>query len=174
MSNILSQNVLILNQNFEPLTVCSVKRAILLTFLGKVEVIENMDGLRIRTVTTSFSIPSVVRLWHYARLPRKQVMLTRKNIIKRDGGRCMYCGRRDGPMTVDHILPRRMGGDDSWENLITACLRCNNAKGDRTPEQAQMKLLSKPKKPNHIMFIQRFVGVPDRRWRPYLFLEEAN
>jgi 5-methylcytosine-specific restriction endonuclease McrA len=84
----------------------------------------------------------------------------------------MYCGSREGPMTVDHVVPKIYGGADTWENLVAACLKCNNSKGNRTPEQAGMKLRKKPRRPNHIMFIQRFIGVTDRRWRPYLFLGE--
>ena len=77
-------------------------------------------------------------------------------------------------MTVDHVIPRRVGGKDTWENLVCACTKCNNMKGDRTPEQASMKLLKKPTKPNHITFIQRFIGISDKRWRPYLFMEEIS
>jgi len=174
MNNVLTQNVLVLNQNFEPLSVCSVRRAILMMFLGKVEMIETSDGKRIRSTSRSIAVPSVIRLWEYARLPRKQIILTRKNIIKRDGGRCMYCGRRDGPMTVDHIIPRNLGGKDTWENLVTACLKCNNKKGNRTPDQAGMILRTKPRRPNHLTFIQHFIGIADDRWKPYLFIEEIK
>jgi len=172
MIGMLSRNVLVLNQNYEPLSVCTVRRAVLMLFLGKAEMIEKHDGARIRSVSTSISVPSIVRLGAYARVPKKQIILTRKNIIKRDGGQCMYCGSREGSMTVDHIIPKRYGGTDTWENLVAACMKCNNSKGNRTPEQAGMKLLKRPRRPNHIMFIQRFIGVTDRRWRPYLFLGE--
>jgi 5-methylcytosine-specific restriction endonuclease McrA len=143
-------------------------------FLGKAEIIEKHDGKRLRSVSTSMAVPSVVRLWAFARIPRKQVILTRRNIIKRDGSQCMYCGAFEGPMTVDHVVPKKFGGRDSWENLVSACMPCNNRKGNRTPEQARMKLLRKPRRPNHIMFIQHFIGVSDRRWKPYLFLGESE
>jgi len=172
MGNMLSRNVLVLNQNYEPLSICNVRRAILMLFLGKAEMIEKHDGARIRSVSASMAVPSIVRLGAYARIPRKHVILTRKNIIRRDGNRCMYCGTREGPMTVDHVVPRKFGGGDTWENLVAACMKCNNKKGNRTPEQAGMTLLRQPKRPNHILFIQNFVGVPDRRWKPYLFLGE--
>lgn len=174
MQNILTLNVLVLNQNYEPLSVCSVRRAALMLFLGKAEIIEKHDGKRLRSVSTSMAVPSVVRLWAFARIPRKQVILTRRNIIKRDGGRCMYCGVLEGPMTIDHVMPKKFGGRDSWENLVSACMQCNNRKGNRTPDQARMKLLRKPRRPNHIMFIQHFIGVADRRWNPYLFLGESE
>jgi len=169
--NLLQENVLVLNQNYEPLSVCSVKRAAVLLYLGKAQTIEKRDGDLIRSVSCSVPVPSVVRLGFYIKVPQKRVLLTRKNIIKRDGHRCQYCGETAGPMTVDHIVPRLDGGKDSWENLVCACIKCNNLKGGRTLEQAGMKLLRTPKRPNHITFIQQFVGISDSRWRRYLFLD---
>lgn len=90
--------------------------------------------------------------------------------MRRDGYKCAYCGRSDIPLTVDHVIPKARGGEDSWENLVCACTKCNNAKGDRTPEEAKMKLLQKPFKPSHIMFIKNVVGRLDERWKPYLYL----
>jgi 5-methylcytosine-specific restriction endonuclease McrA len=171
MSNLLNHNVLVLNQNYEPLSVCSARRAIVLLFLGKAEMIETYDGARIKSISKSFPLPSVVRLDRFIRAPRKRILLTRKNVLIRDGYVCGYCGSSKGPMTVDHIIPKNMGGSDSWENLVCACERCNNKKGDRTPAQAGMSLLRKPARPNHITYIQRFVGVADNRWKPYLFME---
>ena len=170
----LNRNVLILNQNYEPLTVCSVKRAVVMMLLGKVEMIETMDGHMLHSVSTVIRVPSVVRLGFYVKVPRKRIFLSRKNIIKRDGHRCMYCGRSEGSMTVDHVIPKRMGGRDTWENLVCACTKCNNRKGDRTPEQANMTLIKRPKKPNHLMFIQRFIGISDDSWKPYLFMEDFH
>ena len=170
----LNRNVLVLNQNYEPLSVCTVKRAVLMMLLGKVEMIETMDGYRLRSVRSSIRVPSVVRLGMYIKTPRKRILLSRKNIIKRDGNRCMYCGRNDGSMTIDHIIPRKLGGKDTWENLVCACVKCNHSKSDRTPEQANMKLRKKPTRPNHLMFIQRFIGISDNNWKPYLFMEDVN
>ena len=170
----LNRNVLVLNQNYEPLSVCSVRRAVIMMLLGKVEMIETMDGLCLRTINSALKVPSVVRLGFYAKVPRKRIFLSRKNIIKRDGHRCMYCGRTDGSMTVDHVIPKRLGGKDTWEHLVCACTKCNNRKGDNTPESAGMTLLKKPTKPNHIMFIQRFIGISNSNWKPYLFMEEGN
>jgi len=169
--NILNRNVLVLNENYEPLSVCSVKRAFLLLYMGKAEMIEKYDGLKLHSISMTFPLPSVVRLERYIRSPRKKILLTRRNIIIRDGYTCCYCGSEKGPMTVDHIIPKNMGGTDSWENLVCACDRCNNKKGDRTPARAGMRLLRKPTRPNHIIYIQRFIGVNDDRWKPYLFME---
>jgi 5-methylcytosine-specific restriction endonuclease McrA len=99
-------------------------------------------------------------------------MLTRKNVLLRDNNQCQYCGTSRGPMTVDHIIPKTMGGTDSWENLVCACPRCNNKKGNRTPEQAGMKLPRKPSRPSYITFIQRN-GEVSKRWRPYLFMDSS-
>jgi 5-methylcytosine-specific restriction endonuclease McrA len=167
----LNKNVLVLNQNYEPLSVCSVKRAVILVYLGKAEVIEQYDGNLVRAVSVSLPTPSVVRLGFYIHVPNKRILLSRKNIIKRDGHRCQYCGEIQGAMTVDHILPRIYGGKDTWENLVCACITCNNIKGDRTPEQAGLNLLRPPRRPTHITFIQQFIGIADERWRQYMFLD---
>ena len=169
--NLLQENVLVLNQNYEPLSVCSVRRAAVLLYLGKAETIERRDGDRLRSVSCAIPVPSVVRLGFYIRVPQKRVLLSRKNIIKRDEHRCQYCGKMDGSMTVDHIIPKIYGGKDSWENLVCACIKCNNLKGGRTLEQAKMRFLRIPKRPNHITFIQQFIGISDNRWRRYLFLD---
>jgi 5-methylcytosine-specific restriction endonuclease McrA len=169
--NILERHVLVLNQNYEPLSVCSARRAFILVFLGKAEVVEATNGTQIRSAYQSYAMPSVVRLAVYIRVPQKRVLLSRKNILRRDGHLCMYCGTREGKMTVDHIVPRLRGGKDTWENLICACHPCNNRKGDRTPTEAGMRLLGRARRPTQITFIQQFIGIRDKRWRPYLFLD---
>jgi len=169
-ASLINRRVLLLNQNYEPLSVCSARRAIVLVFEGKAEMLVPADGLRLRTVRTSFALPSVVRLWSYKKVPYKRIMLTRKNVILRDDNRCQYCGTNKGPMTVDHVVPRTLGGAETWTNLVCACARCNNKKGNRTPDQANMKLMRRPVRPSYITFIQRNYGVSDQ-WRPYLFMD---
>lgn len=171
MPTILNQAVLVLNQSYEPLHVCSVRRAIVLIFRGRAEVVEELD-LRIRTVSESFPVPSVVRLAVYVRVPPKPLALTKRNILKRDGFQCQYCGVRRGPFTIDHVIPRSHNGRDTWDNLVCACHRCNNRKGDRTPAETGLALLRKPKSPNRVTFIRHHIGIPDRRWRPYLFIDD--
>ncbi|MCP4566543.1 MAG: HNH endonuclease [FCB group bacterium] len=163
--------VLVLNQNYEPLSVCSARRAIIMQLLGKVDVVETYDGLKVHSATRSIPLPSVVRLSWYVNVPYKRILLTRKNIIKRDRHTCQYCGDKKGMMTVDHVIPKRFRGGDTWENLVCACASCNNKKGDRPPEQAGMRLSRLPRRPNHITFIQSFIGISDERWKPYLFLD---
>lgn len=158
-----------LNQSYEPLTICNVKKAIVLILLGKAELVADNHRKKIHTVSKTFPWPSVIRLNDFVKIPYKKIILTRRNILKRDGHKCAYCGRGDLPLTIDHVIPKSKGGDDTWENLVAACLPCNNKKGDRTPEEAGMKLKIKPYAPNHIMFIKSAVGRVEDTWKPYLF-----
>jgi len=166
----LDSNVLLLNQNFEPITVCSVKRAILMVWNGKAEIVET-TGLFIRTVKTSFDIPSIIRLLFFANIIRKwDIQLTKQNILRRDHKICQYCGKTDALMTLDHLIPRSLGGKDTWENLVCACSSCNNKKGDRTPQEAGMKLLRQPQKPNVRAFHFLHKGSINAQWNTYLKL----
>ena len=168
--SVLNKSVLVLNQSYEPIQVCSVRRAVVLVFRGRAEVVEELDVF-IRSISNQYPVPSVVRLCLYIRVPQKKLTLSKRNVLKRDGHQCHYCGTRRGRMTVDHVIPRTQGGMDSWDNLVCACLECNNLKGNRSPEQAGLALLRKPRLPTNITFIRHFVGVPDQRWRQYLFLD---
>lgn len=170
MSPLLQKKVLVLNQNYEPLTVTRAQRAVVLVVLGKAEIVERYP-VEIRSPSRSVPLPSVVRLGVYIRAPRQEVSLTRRNVLKRDRYTCQYCGTRRGPMTTDHVVPRSLGGGDAWTNLVCACVRCNNAKGSRTPEQAGMRLARPPRRPHRYTQILFYTAIPDRRWRPYLFLD---
>ncbi|MFN0157862.1 MAG: HNH endonuclease [Bacteroidota bacterium] len=151
------------------MSVINVKKAIVLLYLGKVELIEAYAGKHVRAVSMSMPFPSIVRLSVYVRIPYKKIILSRKNILRRDGHRCQYCGRADLGLTVDHVMPISRGGEDTWENLVCACVKCNNKKGDSTPEEAHMPMYKKPMRPNHVTFIRHFVSSLDERWKPYLF-----
>jgi 5-methylcytosine-specific restriction endonuclease McrA len=165
----LESSVLLLNQNYEPLTVLRARRAVTLLLLGKVDLIENVNGQRMRSIRITIPLPSVIRLKYFVRIRRKEISLTKKNIIKRDNHQCQYCGRKSGMMTTDHIVPKALGGDDSWENLVCACLECNNRKGNRSLKETNMRLLHKPKRPNYFTFVLNEMGRPKAKWRPYLF-----
>lgn len=149
---------------------CNIKKAVILVYLGKAEIILNDKTKNVRAVRIHYPWPSVIRLSRFVKVPYKKVVLTRKNILRRDSYRCGYCGRGDLRLTIDHIIPKARGGSDSWDNLISACTICNNKKGDSTPEEANMVLLKKPFKPSHIMFIKNVVGKLDEKWKPYLYL----
>ena len=162
-------HVLVLNQDYSALTLCSVERAVILVILQKADVVEALPGQFVRSPTRHLPCPSIVRLRASVAVPYKRIMISRKNILRRDRFRCQYCGSRDR-LTVDHVLPKSRGGRDSWENLVAACTPCNNRKGNRTPEEANMLLARKPFRPTHVMFIRDFMGTVNDTWKPYLFL----
>ncbi len=165
----LKRNVLVLNQDYSPMSICNVEKAFILIFLKKAELIAEAEDASLRTVDRSFPMPSVVRLNRYISLPYRGVVLSRHNIFKRDGFECQYCGTsRD--LTIDHIIPRSKGGGDGWKNLVTACRHCNAKKGDRSPEEAGMKLKKIPAKPSYIMFLKELGNGNGaiKDWEPYL------
>jgi len=165
----ISGRVLVLNQSYLPLTITTTKKAVILLFLDKAEVVEINKEKVIRTIKDGFPYPSVIRLKKFAKLANRKIDLTRKNVMKRDGMQCQYCGKKHVNLTVDHILPKSRGGKDEWENLTTACNECNNKKGNRTPEEAGMRLLSIPKKPNPLFFIRNNLNASEILWKDYLF-----
>ncbi len=120
MNGILNRQVLVLNQNYHPLLVCSARRAISLAYLGKVEVIEKYREM-VHSPSVAMPLPSVVKLDRFVRVKESNIVLSRKNILKRDRHQCQYCGRRSVPMTLDHVVPKERGGPDSWENLVCCC-----------------------------------------------------
>lgn len=165
----MNSDVLVLNQDYQPLSVCSVQRSVKLLFLEKAELLHDDPEKIIRTVDDEFSYPSVIRLRRYIRLPYARIVLSRRNIMKRDRHICQYCGSKKG-LTLDHVLPRSRGGADSWENLVTACDTCNVKKGNRTPDEAKMPLNIKPYRPIHITFFQNLMGGVQDHWKPYLYM----
>ncbi len=167
-AEVLNRRVLLLNQNYEPLSVCKERRAIVLVLLNKAEPVETYD-VAARSMRFSMALPSVLRLNYYVKVRRQDVPLTKRNILKRDRGICQYCGRKFAEMTTDHVVPRTLGGPDTWENLVCACAECNARKGDRTPAQAGMTLLKVPKKPHYFTFSINSIGEVPEGWRQYLF-----
>ncbi len=145
----MNESVLVLNANYEPLNVCNTKRALGLMMTGKAEIIANGRG-HIRTVSRAIPNPSVVRLSRMIHRPRPRVKLTKREIFRRDGYQCQYCGCRQENcnLTIDHIMPRYRGGEYSWGNLVACCSSCNRRKGGRTPEEAGMRLRKKPVEPS--------------------------
>ena len=162
------QQVLVLNASYEPLNVCTVRRAHVLVYKGKAEVIEHLDR-PLRSATGNFVWPHVIRLVHYVRVPRAvQRKISRRALFARDGWRCVYCGTNGGRLTLDHVVPRSKGGESIWENVVTACAPCNLRKGDRTLEQAGMELRTLPKVPQPVLFIRLAAPrIPDG-WSQYL------
>lgn len=142
--------VLLLNASYEPLNICSWKRAIVLLLKGKAVEVEH-NG---KYLTPDLPLPLVIRLQHYIKIPHKAIPLTRKNLMHRDKYTCQYCGKTGGELTVDHILPKSRGGKDEWENVVVACLRCNVAKGNRTPEEAGLTIRNKPTRPINFAYFE--------------------
>ena len=162
--------MLVLNQGYEPVSVCSPRKAIILSLLMKAEIIEVRNGMHIHTISNVFPYPSVIRLFSFVRCPSKFIEISRKNVIKRDNYQCQYCGKAKSDLTIDHVLPRSRGGKDTWENLVTACHSCNSKKGNRTPEEAGMRLLNKPKKPSYIHLLKQFADISEESWNKFLFM----
>jgi len=138
--------VLVLNANYEPLNVCNTRRAMGLLIMEKAVMISNGRGV-IRTPSTTFLRPSVIRLGYMVHRPRPHVTLTKQEIFQRDNYICQYCGRSGGVLTIDHVMPRHRGGKHSWKNLVTACQDCNRRKGGKSTQVAHMRLLRQPFEP---------------------------
>jgi len=170
--------VLLLNgSSWEPLAVISISRAINLILAGKAVVIEE-TGRFLRTVTSTFPIPSVIALRRYINVPRRKAHWSRKGVLVRDNYTCIYCGVRLGEtvrgktltktdFTVDHVLPRSKGGKDNWTNTACACYACNHRKGDRLPNDVGMKMRWEPKTPRTSYLVIAIGSGPDA-WRHYI------
>lgn len=142
----MNHSVLVLNQNYEPLNVCNVRRALVLVIDGKAEVLEEHNRY-VTSASRRFPMPSVIRLVYMIRRPRPRVKLTRREVFIRDNYTCQYCGRQSGDLTIDHIIPRSRGGPHTWENLVSACKPCNHRKGGKSLGEARMALRSSPAEP---------------------------
>lgn len=137
--------VLVLNSDYTPLNVTSIRRGFILVIKGKAEVLRQ-DADNIVTSIGEFVRPLIIRLLSYVRFKTKPVKLNRKRIFKRDNNECVYCGSKRN-LTIDHIMPRSRGGKNTWSNLVTCCSNCNIKKGNRTPEEASMRMNYKAYEP---------------------------
>ena len=160
--------VLVLNANFEPINVCDFQRALGLMLTDKATLILNGRGI-IKTATSSFPIPSVIRLQRMVQRPRLKVNLSRKEIFRRDHFTCQYCGKTTLVLTVDHVQPKHLGGKHMWTNLVAACPGCNHRKGGRTLQEAGMSLLHSPKEPPQtaVYIFNRFLE-ENKEWNAFL------
>lgn len=164
----MSTLVLVLNTNYEPINVCNLQRAIGLMISHRASLVSNGRG-EIHSASAVFPIPSVIRLEHLVHRPRPRVKLTRREIFRRDNYTCQYCGKRAASLTVDHVLPRHLGGKETWTNLVTACSACNHHKGGHTLDESHMKLLRPPKEPPASnMYIFGHHLNDNQEWLPYL------
>jgi 5-methylcytosine-specific restriction endonuclease McrA len=162
------QQVLVLNASYEPLNVCSVRRAHVLVFKGKAEVLEALDE-PLHSASDTYPWPHVIRLVAYVRVPRSaQRKISRRALFARDGWRCVYCGTSGGRLTLDHVVPRSRGGESVWENVVTSCAPCNLRKGNRLPEEVSMELRAPPRPPAPVLFIHLAAPTIPTGWQPYL------
>jgi len=138
--------VLVLNQNYEPLNVCNVRRALVLVIGGKAEILEAKPHT-LASATTTYPAPSVIRLVYLIRRPRPRVKLTRREIFIRDGYTCQYCQRQVSDLTIDHVIPRSRGGLHVWDNVVSACKACNHRKGGKSIAEARLTLHKQPHEP---------------------------
>jgi 5-methylcytosine-specific restriction endonuclease McrA len=162
------RQVLVLNASYEPLNVCSLRRAHVLVFKGKAEVIEILDR-PLRSASDTYPWPHVIRLTAYVRVPRRvQRKISRRALFARDGWRCVYCGTANSRLTLDHVVPRSRGGDSVWENVVTSCAPCNLRKGNRLPHEVEMHLAKQPSAPAPVLFIRLATSSIPLTWEPYL------
>ena len=166
----MDQKVLILNQDYSAISLCSVQKAFILLYLEKAELLEKSETGFLRSISVSYPKPSVIRLQRYVHIPYKGIALSRHNIMKRDHFQCQYCGGNRN-LTLDHLFPRSRGGKATWTNLVTACNRCNTRKGDRTPEEAGLHLKQQPKKPTLVAFLRLHAASLEQSWAHYLKIE---
>lgn len=159
-------HALVLNATYEPLGVVAPRRAILLVVSGKAVSVESSDEV-VHSVEVTLSVPSVLRLCRHVRVPfRAGVPLTRRAVFARDGGACAYCG---GPATsIDHVVPRSKGGAHIWDNVVSACERCNRIKADRTVAELGWRLRVTPRQPVGMAWRILGTGRTEEAWRPYL------
>ena len=167
---IINHPVLVLNQSYEPLAVCRARRAVVLIFQGKAEMLE--DGLGyMHSIANTVPIPSVIRLGQMVRRPRRERKMSRYEIFNRDKYTCQYCGEQSRHLTLDHVIPRFRGGQHTWENVVSACVECNRRKAGRTPKEANMKLIRQPLPPNgsHLFVVPHQYMNKRDEWRKYFY-----
>jgi len=170
--SVLQEPVLVLNATFEPINVTAVRRALVLMLKGVAQA-EEMNHSEVHSAQQAMKVPSVIRLLAYRHIPQQSRALSRKNILLRDKNTCQFCGNilPASELTLDHVVPRSRGGRSSWENLVACCYECNNRKGDRTPEEAGLHLVRRPRPftLHTSRQLMRLLGRQDEKWRKYLF-----
>lgn len=189
--------VLVLNRLWQAVNVCSVERAMALLYTGHAQVVhEHEDGFNtfsfpewcdvsdapdavefVHTVSLKIRLPRIILLLFFDRLPNKDVKFTRQNVFARDKNTCQYCGKKfeRKDLNIDHVVPRHQDGKTTWTNVVCSCVECNRRKGNRTPEQAGMHLIRKPKKPRWRPFIEiQFAKTADHSWRHFIDLAYWN
>ncbi|RMF62368.1 MAG: HNH endonuclease [Calditrichaeota bacterium] len=170
----MSSQVLVLNASYEPIHICGVKRAVVLIFKGLATSEQNTPRV-LRSPSVVIPVPAVIRLLHYVKIPYRKKAYSKRHIYLRDNYTCQYCGKTGLPheLTLDHILPQSRGGKSVWENLVTCCRSCNAKKGDRTPREANMTVMNKPRPLSSYFYLHlvRSKAQDNHYWRKYLYYE---
>jgi 5-methylcytosine-specific restriction endonuclease McrA len=167
--------VLVLNQNYEPLNVCDIRRAFRLLGNEKAELLARNHQV-IHTPTLAIRAPSVIRLQYHVKRPQPRVKLSRREVFARDHHTCQYCGTVSRDLTIDHVVPKHRGGHHEWENLVAACRTCNHRKGSKTLAEARMALQREPRAPRadaRYLYGSYLAAERNDAWRAYLFLEAS-
>ena len=161
--------VLVLNATFEPINVCTVRRATVLILKERAEIIEHSERA-LHSESLTLPRPIVIRLTTYVRIPRDahRRKITRRAVFARDRWTCQYCGGIRGTLTIDHVVPRSRGGPSSWENIVTCCAPCNRRKGDKALRNAGMKLIREPRAPSPHIFVHVASSTIHPSWEQYL------
>ncbi len=198
MSSFLNQHVLVLNRLWQAVNVCTVRRALSLLFEGHAHAVVGAEDGSFQTynfntwkdlsnsepssdcinsISFRIRVPRVILLLIYDRMPKKEVKFTRHNIFERDQDTCQYCGVvfDRSELNLDHVIPRDHGGPTTWENIVCSCIRCNTRKANRTPRQAGMLLIRKPKRPKWRPFVQVNFGAHcHESWKHFVDLAYWN
>lgn len=158
--------VLVLNSSYAPINITSWKRAIILMYKGKANGVEYNHTF----INEKIQLPEIIRLVNYVPMPYMEIVLSRKNIYLRDNYTCQYCGKNGSNLTIDHVIPKSRGGKETWDNMVVCCARCNNRKGDRSLEEAGMKLTGMPYRPPSSLYLHmtRLSNIP-KSWYNYFF-----
>jgi 5-methylcytosine-specific restriction endonuclease McrA len=161
--------VLVLNASYEPINVCTIRRATVLVLKERAEILERGER-SLHSENMTFPQPIVIRLIAYVKVPRDvhRRKITRRAVFARDLWACQYCGTARGTLTVDHVIPRSKGGPSTWENIVACCVPCNRRKGDRLPRQANMHPRRAPRPPSPMIFIHVAAPVIPPAWEQYL------
>jgi len=166
-----STNVLVLNASYEAINICNVKRAIKMV-VGGIACAEEKSDKLIHSPSMSMNVPLVIRLFNYVYIPHQSVKFSRKNVLLRDRYTCQYCHEQflASDLTLDHVIPISRGGKTTWDNVVTACKKCNRKKGGRTPKEAQM-LNPRPKAPPIYLHMIRHLKTYHQSWKKYLYID---
>lgn len=164
------KKTLVLDSSYIPRSIVSSARAFVIVYKGNAEIIENHPA-HFKMVDEDLKInkPSIIRIPRYIKHNKHSVPSNRQNVFKRDNYQCVYCGNRDKKkLTIDHVIPQSKGGGNTWENLVTACQKCNNEKADMTPQQYGVEI-DKPRKPHYTMLLKQLNYIYEA-WKPYLWI----